>query len=42
VDSSDASEVRVTSIVPVEDVTAAGIDDPEKNPSTGADVEPPP
>jgi len=41
VDWSDESEVRVTSIVPVQDVTVAGIDGPEKNPSKGADVEPP-
>ena len=34
--STELSALKVTSIVPVEDVTAAGIDVPEKLPSSGA------
>ena len=40
--STEPSAVKVTSIVPVEDVTAAGVDVPEKLPSSGADVVVPP
>ena len=40
--STESSAVKVTSIVPVEDVTAAGVDVPEKLPSSGADVVMPP
>ena len=40
--STESSALKVTSIVPVEDVTAAGVDVPEKLPSSGADVVVPP
>jgi hypothetical protein len=36
--SAELSELKVTSIVPVEEVTAAGIDVPEKLPSSIAEV----
>ena len=34
----ELSELKVTSIVPVDDITADGIDVPEKPPSSVADV----
>jgi hypothetical protein len=40
--STELSALKVTSIVPVEDVTAAGIDAPAKLPSSVADVVLPP
>ena len=42
--STESSALKVTSIVPVEDVTGAGIPPviPEKLPSSGADVVVPP
>ena len=42
VPSTEPSALRITSIVPVSDVTAAGIDVPEKLPSSVADVVLPP
>ena len=35
---TELSELKVTSIVPVDDVTAAGVDVPEKLPRSGDDV----
>jgi hypothetical protein len=35
---TELSELKVTSIVPVDDVTAAGVDVPEKLPRSGADA----
>ena len=36
--STESSALKLTSIVPVDDVTGAGIDNPEKVPSSGADI----